>query len=83
MGNLEIALALFFVAYLALIAWLYGRQQRWFGATGWGLLLGGSLLAFGGGGDLFPWAGLLWAFVALGGMLCLGVDIFALRQRRR
>lgn len=78
-----VLLALFLIVYLPLVAWLYGRQQRWIGAVGWLLITGGLLLAFGGAGDLFPWAGLVWAFVSLVGVLLLAMDVVTLRQRRR
>jgi hypothetical protein len=82
-SGLGILLVLFVVFYVPLVGWMYGRQGRWIGAAGWVLITGGLLLAFGGGGDLFPWAGLLWAFVALFGVLLLAMDIAILRQRRR
>lgn len=62
---------------------LYGRQRRWSAAIGWPLLVGGALLATGGAGDWFPWAGLLWSFVAAFGLLLVGSDVYLTRSRRR
>lgn len=70
------------VVYLPLIGYVYGRQRRWLGAGGWALLMGGVLLAIGGGGDLFAWAGLLWAFVAAFGGLMIVMDVAEVRRRR-
>ena len=68
--------------YLPLIGYVYGRQQRWLGAAGWALLMAGVLLATSGGGDLFPWAGLLWATVAAFGALLIVMDVLEVRKRR-
>jgi hypothetical protein len=81
--TVTLLLVIFGMVYIPLVAWLYGRQRRWHGAIGWPLLVGGLLLAFGGAGDLFPWAGLLWAFVAAFGLLQVLIDLVAHRWRRR
>ncbi|HUG15106.1 MAG TPA: hypothetical protein VMM78_08805 [Thermomicrobiales bacterium] len=67
---------------LPLIGYAYGRQRRWLGAAGWALLMGGLLLAFGGGGDLFAWAGLLWSSLAAFGGLMVVMDVAEARRRR-
>jgi hypothetical protein len=70
------------VIFLPLVAYMYGRQGRWLGAGGWALLMAGVLLAVGGGGDLFPWAGLLWACLAAFGALMVAMDVLEVRRRR-
>ena len=81
MGELTILLALYALLYLPLTAYLYGRQRRWLGMLGWDLLVLGLLLAFGGAGDAFAWAGLLWSAVAAAGILLIATDVVALRRR--
>jgi hypothetical protein len=66
--------------YLPLIGWAYGRRRRWLGAAGWAVLMGGLLLAFGGAGDWFAWAGLLWAFCAAAGGLLIVMDVVESRR---
>jgi uncharacterized membrane protein len=68
--------------YIPLIGYLYGRQRRWLGGAGWILLTGGLLIAFSGGGELFPWAGLFWAFVAAFGALMIIMELAERRRRR-
>lgn len=76
-------LAVFALGYLAVVGWAYGRRGRWFGAAGWAVLMAGLLLALGGGGDLFAWAGLLWSMLALFGLLIVAIDIAETRRRPR
>jgi hypothetical protein len=73
---------IYLVVYLPLIGYVYGRQRRWLGAAGWALLMGGVLLATSGGGDLFAWAGLLWASVAAFGGLMIVMDVAEVRRRQ-
>lgn len=73
--------AVYLLVYLPLLAWLYGRQRRWHGMAGWAFLVGGILLAFGGAGDAFAWAGLLWSAVAMFGLLLIATDIYNARWR--
>lgn len=72
--------AVYVLGYLPLLAWLYGRRRRWHGLAGWALLVGGLLLAFGGAGDAFAWAGLLWSFLAAFGLLLIAMDVYAQRR---
>jgi hypothetical protein len=81
--TLLILLGAFVLIYLPLIGYAYGRQRRWFGAAGWALLMGGALLATGGGGEWFVWAGLLWSGVAAFGLLMVVIDQAEVRRRRR
>jgi hypothetical protein len=71
--------AAYLLGYLPLLVWVYGRRRRWHGMAGWALLVGGVLLAFGGAGDAFAWAGLLWSFLAAFGLLLIAMDV--LHQR--
>jgi hypothetical protein len=80
-NGLTILLVLWAVAYVPLTAYLYGRQRRWIGMLGWDVLVLGLLLAFGGAGDAFAWAGLLWTAVAAAGVLLLVMDLFEMRRR--
>ncbi len=82
MSELAILLGAYVVLYLPLTAYLYGRQRRWIGMVGWDVLVLGLLLAFGGAGDAFAWAGLLWSAVAAAGLLLIVSDIFEMRRRR-
>lgn len=82
MSQSLLLIALYAVVYVPLIGYVYGRQGRWLGAAGWALLMGGVLLAIGGAGDLFPWAGLLWACVAGFGVLTVIMDVLEVRKRR-
>ena len=75
-------LIIVFLVYLGVVGYLYGRQQRWLGLAGWALFMGGMLLAFGGAGDAFPWAGLLWSFTGLFGLVMVVVDVASVRRRR-
>ena len=50
---------------------------------GWDLFVLGLLLAFGGAGDAFAWAGLLWSALAAAGLLLIVMDVFELRRRRQ
>jgi hypothetical protein len=75
--------ALFVLLYLPTIGYAYGRQGRWFGAVGWGVLMGGLLLTLGGAGDAFAWAGLFWSFVAGAGLIMILIDLAETRWRRR
>jgi hypothetical protein len=79
--ELTILILAYAVLYLPLTAYLYGRQRRWLGMLGWDLLVLGLLLAFGGAGDAFAWAGLLWTFIAAAGVLLLVMDVFEMRRR--
>jgi hypothetical protein len=81
-NGLTILLVAWAVAYLPLTAYLYGRQRRWFGMLGWDVLVLGLLLAFGGAGDAFAWAGLLWSAVAAAGLLLIAMDVLEMRRRR-
>lgn len=75
-----------YAVYLAVIAYVYGRQRRWSGLAGWALLIGGAMLAVGGAGDWFAWGGLLWSFIAAFGLLLVVSDLYANRvagRRRR
>jgi hypothetical protein len=83
LSELAILLTFYVLIYLPLTGYLYGRQRRWYGMLGWDLLVLGLLLAFGGAGDAFAWAGLLWAFVAATGVLMLVIDVAELRSRRK
>jgi hypothetical protein len=77
-----LTLALVFLAlYAALIGYVYGRRGRWLGGGGWVLLMGGLLLAFSGGGELFPWAGLFWATLAGFGGLMIVMELVERRRR--
>jgi hypothetical protein len=78
--QLTILLAVYALLYLPLTGYLYGRQRRWLGMFGWDLLVLGLLLAFGGGGDAFAWAGLLWATVAAAGLLMITADVVETRR---
>lgn len=78
--QLTLLLGVYALLYLPLTGYLYGRQRRWLGMIGWDLLVLGLLLAFGGGGNAFAWAGLLWAAVAVGGLLMVVADIVAMRR---
>jgi hypothetical protein len=79
--ELMILLGAYALLYLPLTGYLYGRQRRWLGMLGWDLLVLGLLLAFGGAGDAFAWAGLLWSFVAAAGLLLIVMDVFEMRRR--
>jgi hypothetical protein len=79
-NGLTILLILWAVAYVPLTAYLYGRQRRWLGMLGWDVLVLGLLLAFGGAGDAFAWAGLLWTAIAAAGVLLLVMDLFEMRR---
>ena len=76
-------LAAAYAAYLVLLVVLYGRRRRWIALAGWALLMGGLLLAFGGAGDWFAWAGLFWSFVAGAGLLLITSDVVETVMRRR
>lgn len=82
MSQSWLLIIIYTVIYLPLIGSVYGRQGRWLGAAGWSLLMGGVLLATGGGGGLFPWAGLLWATVAAFGALVIVMDVLEVRKRQ-
>lgn len=79
-NGLPILLAVYALLYLPLTGYLYGRQRRWLGMLGWDLLVLGLLLAFGGAGDAFAWAGLLWTAVAAAGLLLIVSDVVAMRS---
>jgi hypothetical protein len=79
--DLTILLAVYALLYLPLTGYLYGRQRRWLGMLGWDVFVLGLLLAFGGGGDAFAWAGLLWSAVAVAGLLLIVTDVVELRRR--
>ena len=81
LSELTILLGAFALLYLPLTGYLYGRQRRWIGMLGWDLLVLGLLLAFGGAGDAFAWAGLLWSAVAAAGLLLIVTDVFEMRRR--
>lgn len=83
MTTTAIVLIAFLVLYLGFVGYLYGRQRRWLGFLGWAMFMTGALLAFSGGGEAFPWAGLLWAFIGLFGLITVAVDVAAVRRRRR
>jgi hypothetical protein len=80
-SELTILLGAYAVLYLPLTTYLYGRQRRWTGMIGWDLLVLGLLLAFGGAGNAFAWAGLLWSFIAASGLLLIVMDVFEMRRR--
>ncbi len=82
MSATSIALTVLLLLYLGFIGYLYGRQRRWLGLLGWALFMIGMLLAFGGAGDAFPWAGLLWTFIGLFGIIMVIVDVAAVRRNR-
>lgn len=82
MSATTILLATFLALYLLFTAYLYGRQRRWLGFAGWAIFMIGMLLAFGGGGDAFPWAGLLWACLGLFGIIMVAVDVATVRRGR-
>jgi hypothetical protein len=82
MDQLTVLLVAWGLLYLPLTGYLYGRLRRWSGLAGWNLLVLGLLLAFGGAGDAFAWAGLLWSFVAGAGLLLILLDVAQLRSRR-
>jgi hypothetical protein len=79
--ELTILLAAWALFYLPLTAYLYGRQRRWSGMLGWDLFVLGLLLAFGGAGDAFAWAGLLWSAIAAAGLLLIVTDVVEMRRR--
>lgn len=81
MDELTILLAAWALFYLPLTSYLYGRRRRWAGMLGWDLLVLGLLLAFGGAGDAFAWAGLLWSAVAAAGLLLIVTDVVEMRRR--
>lgn len=83
MSGLLILLAGWALVYVPLTGYLYGRQRRWIGMIGWDLFVLGLLLAFGGAGDAFAWAGLLWSAIAAAGLLLIVMDVVELRRRRR
>lgn len=80
--DLTILLAAYALFYLPLTGYLYGRNRRWLGMAGWDLFILGLLLAFGGAGDAFAWAGLLWSTVAAAGLLLIVTDVVEMRRRR-
>jgi hypothetical protein len=82
MNQSLLLILVFLLIYLPMVAYTYGRQQRWLGAVGWIVLMGGILLAIAGGGGLFPWAGLLWATVAAFGALMIIMDVVEQRHHR-
>ena len=82
-NQLTILIAIYLLLYVPVTAHLYGRQRRWEGMIGWDLLVLGLLLAFGGAGDAFAWAGLLWTFIAAAGLLLIALDVALVRSRRR
>ncbi len=82
MDELTILLGAYALFYLPLTGYLYGRNRRWFGMVGWDLFVLGLLLAFGGAGDAFAWAGLLWSAIAAAGLLLIVTDVVELRRRR-
>lgn len=82
MSASTLVLATFVVFYVLFTAYIYGRQRRWLGFLGWVTFMIGMLLAFGGGGDAFPWAGLLWACVSLFGIIMVAVDVATVRRGR-
>jgi hypothetical protein len=73
-------LGFYFLIYLPMIVFAYGRLQRWWGMAGWLLLMGGLLLATGGAGELFAWAGLLWSVVSAFGGLLVVMDVIAAKR---
>jgi len=81
-NGLVILLIAWAVVYVPLTGYLYGRQRRWLGMLGWDIFVLGLLLAFGGAGDAFAWAGLLWSAIAAAGLLLIVMDVFELRRRR-
>ncbi len=81
MHALTILLGAWALFYLPLTGYLYGRQRRWAGMLGWDLLVLGLLLAFGGAGDAFAWAALLWTGVAATGLLLILIDVVEMRRR--
>ena len=80
--ELTILLGAWALLYVPLTGYLYGRQRRWSGMLGWDLLVLGLLLAFGGAGDAFAWAGLLWSAIAAAGLLLIVTDVVEMRRRR-
>ena len=80
--ELTILLGAWALLYVPLTGYLYGRQRRWPGMLGWDLLVLGLLLAFGGAGDAFAWAGLLWSAIAAAGLLLIVTDVVEMRRRR-
>jgi hypothetical protein len=80
LNGLTILLAIYALLYLPLTGYLYGRQRRWLGMLGWDLFVLGLLLAFGGAGDAFAWAGLLWIAVAAAGLLLIVTDVLGMRR---
>ena len=83
MSTTTIGLLTLLLLYLAFVGYLYGRQGRWLGLLGWATFMIGMLLAFGGAGDTFPWAGLLWSVIGLFGLVMVAVDVAAVRRNRR
>lgn len=83
MTRTTITLIALLFAYLGLVSYLYGRQRRWLGLLGWATFMIGMLLAFGGAGDTFPWAGLLWSVIGLFGLVMVAVDVAAVRRNPR
>jgi hypothetical protein len=83
MSQSTVLIVVYVLLYLPLLGYLYGRQRRWAGLLGWALLVGGLLLALGGAGDAFAWAGLLWTFVSASGGILIAMDLVEARYRRR
>lgn len=75
-----IAAGFYFLVFVPLIGYAYGRQRRWAGMLGWWLLIGGQLFLAIGGGGLFPWAGLSGFFVSAGGILLILADLVRVRR---
>ncbi|HVB64553.1 MAG TPA: hypothetical protein VNE17_07465 [Nitrolancea sp.] len=71
----------FMAVYALFVGILYGRQRRWWGASGWVLLVGGIVALSAGLGDAFAWGGLAFIGVSAVGGLCIALDLAARRER--
>ena len=73
------ALIGFMAIYALFFGVLYGKQRRWWGASGWILLVGGIAALSAGLGDAFAWAGLAFIGVSAVGALCIVIDLASRR----
>jgi hypothetical protein len=68
--------------YALFVGAVYGRQRRWWGASGWILVVAGIFALSAGLGDDFAWGGLAFIGVSAVGVLCIALDVVGRRQER-
>jgi hypothetical protein len=68
------------VLYALFVGVIYGRQRRWWGVSGWILLVAGVVALSAGLGDDFAWGGLAFISVSAVGVLCIALDVAGRRQ---